>query len=202
MQWTAPRPATIPSPSFALDLEAAPAAVETPAPPQPRPEPRIQPQAKVEPPSPRPVRKPAPKPALAAPPAPVAEMAEAAEPVAAPVPAEAAAAASPSPPKPSAPTVSQAEISRWQGTLLAHLERHKRYPRDARMRRQEGAATVRFVMDASGRVLSAVVERGSGVESLDRESLALIERAQPLPHPPDGTGDRIDLAVPVRFFLR
>jgi len=201
MQWTAPRPATISPPSFTLDLEAPPAAVETP--PPPRPEPRIQPQAKVEPP-PRPVRKPAPKPkpVLTAPPAPVAEMAEAAEPVAAPVPAEATAAGRPSPSRPSTPTVSQAEISRWQGTLLAHLERHKRYPRDAQMRRQEGAATVRFVMDSSGRVLSAVLERGSGVESLDRESLALIERAQPLPHPPDGTGDRIDLAVPVRFFLR
>lgn len=209
MHWTAPLPVTIAGPSFAIDLEAAPAAVETPSPPQRQPEPRVQPHEPA-PPVPRPVRKPAPKPVAALPPAPVAELAEAAEPVAAPVPAEPAAAAAattaaaaqPSPSKPGAPAISQAELSRWQGSLLAHLERHKRYPRDAQMRRQEGAATIRFVMDSSGRVLSAVLERGSGVESLDREGLALLERAQPLPRPPNGSGERIDLAVPVRFQLR
>lgn len=210
MHWTAPLPVTIAGPSFAIDLEAAPAAVETPAPPQRQPEPRVQPQEPTPPaPSvPRPVRKPTPKPQAALPPAPVAELAEATEPAAAPTPAEpaataaTAAAAQPSPSKPGAPAISQAELSRWQGSLLAHLERHKRYPRDAQMRRQEGAATIRFVMDSSGRVLSAVLERGSGVESLDREGLALLERAQPLPRPPNGSGERIDLAVPVRFQLR
>lgn len=211
MYWTAPLPATIAGPSFAIDLEAAPATVETPAPAQRQPEPRVQPHepAPPAPMVPRPARKPAPKPVAALPPAPVAELAETAEPVAVPAPAEpaattatTAATAPPSPSKPGAPAISQAELSRWQGSLLAHLERHKRYPRDAQMRRQEGAATIRFVMDSSGRVLSAVLERGSGVESLDREGLALLERAQPLPRPPNGSGERIDLAVPVRFQLR
>lgn len=192
MHWTAPLPETIAPPSFAVELEAPPAAVKTPVPPLP-------PQLKAPPhepaaPTPRPVRKPTPKPVPALPPAPADELAEASEPAAATVP--------PAPAEPGAPATSQAEISRWQGTLLAHLERHKRYPRDAQMRRQEGAATIRFILDSSGHVLSAVLERGSGVESLDRESLALLERAQPLPRPPGNTTDRIDLTVPVRFQLR
>lgn len=206
LHWTPPLPAPVAAPAFAIDLEAAPASVETPSPPQPV---LPLPQAKVEPPSPappapRPVRKSAPKQLVVAPPAPapVSEEAEAAsaapaeESLAAPAPSG---MARPSPP--SALTLPRAELTRWQGTLLAHLERHKHYPQNARMRRQEGAATIRFVMDSTGRVLSAVLERGSGVESLDRESLALIERAQPLPIPPGG-GDRIDLAVPILFQLR
>ncbi|EME71051.1 Protein TonB [Paramagnetospirillum caucaseum] len=200
MGWTAPLPVAVPAPSFAIDLEAA--AVPTPPqPPQPQAEP---PQARAEPPPPlpRPVRKSAAKPAAAAPSVPAAESAQAAEPVAVQAQTETTTAATPPSAAPSVPAVPQAELARWQGVLLAHLERHKRYPRDAWMRRQEGAATIRFVMDSSGRVLSAVLERGSGVESLDHEGLALIERAQPLPRPPGGSGDRIDLAVPVRFQLR
>lgn len=211
LHWTPPFPAPVAAPSFAIDLEAMPTSAATPSPPAPEPQvqpqvqPQPQPQARVEPapPAPRPVRKPAPKPVVAAPAAPVAELAEA---VPSPPSEEAPAAAAPSGPSrpgPAAvPPLPRAEMSRWQGALLAHLERHKRYPRDAQMRRQEGAATIRFVMDSSGRVLSATLERGSGVESLDRESLALIERAQPLPLPPGGGAERIDLAVPIRFQLR
>lgn len=209
MQWTAPPPDMPPAASFAIDLEpaaAAPAPIPVPTPPQPKaePQPQAQPRAEIPPP-PRPVAKPAPKRAPAPPPSPVAEKTEpASEPTAPPAPPEpvAAAPARTAPAAPPAPTAPAAEMTRWQGLLMAHLERHKRYPRDARMRRQEGVVAVRFVMDSSGRVLSAVIERPSGVESLDRETLALLERAQPMPHPPGGTGERVDLVVPVQFQLR
>ena len=64
-------------------------------------------------------------------------------------------------------------------------------------------AYVRFTMDRQGRVLSAALERSSGHAALDREALALLERAQPLPAPPAETpGERITLTVPVEFFTR
>lgn len=94
-------------------------------------------------------------------------------------------------------------VPTWQGSLRAHLERHKRYPEVAQFRRQQGVSTIRFVIDRAGRVLTARLERASGHTSLDEEALALLDRAQPLPLPPEEIpGERIELVVPVQFFLR
>lgn len=91
----------------------------------------------------------------------------------------------------------------WQGTLLAHLERHKRYPRASQARREQGVSHLRFVMDRQGKVLSCRIERPSGFEALDEETLEMIRRAEPLPPPPPDVGDeRIELVVPVQYFLR
>ena len=108
------------------------------------------------------------------------------------------------PNRPAPPAASAAAAAQtWQGRLLAHLERRKRYPAEARARRLEGVAHVRFTMDRQGRVLSVVLERSAGHAALDREALALLQRAQPLPAPPPETpGERITLTVPVEFFIR
>ena len=91
----------------------------------------------------------------------------------------------------------------WQSELQAHLERRKRYPRKARMRHQQGVPWVRFVMDREGNVLDATLHRASGYAALDREVVALVKRAQPLPPPPqDIPGDPLTMAVPVEFFIR
>jgi protein TonB len=91
----------------------------------------------------------------------------------------------------------------WRGLLLGHLERHKRFPREAQWRRQQGVVYLRFTMDRQGRVLSAKIERSAGFAALDEETLALIYRAQPLPPPPDDVpGDPLELIVPVQFFMR
>lgn len=110
--------------------------------------------------------------------------------------------APPSRPVPPAPSASAAAQT-WQSRVLAHLERRKRYPAEARARRLQGVAHVRFTMDRQGRVLAAALERSSGHAALDREALALLQRAQPLPPPPAETpGERITLTVPVEFFTR
>jgi len=103
--------------------------------------------------------------------------------------------ATPEPPSPALPT--------WKGLLLRHLERHKRYPLQAQRARQEGTTFVRFVMSRDGRVLSARIERASGVAALDQEGLDLLARAQPLPPlPSDQPGERLELIVPIQFFLK
>lgn len=105
-------------------------------------------------------------------------------------------------PAPPAAAVSSG-VSDWRGQVLAALNRVKRYPPSAEARRQQGAPWIRFVIDRSGRVLSARLERSSGVAALDREAAALPPRAQPLPPPPDDLpGDTVELVVPVEFFLR
>ena len=105
-------------------------------------------------------------------------------------------------PTPPAPHVSTGKPT-WEGLVLGALNKVKRYPRDAMFRRQQGVPYIRFVIDRSGKLLSARLERSSGHRSLDDEALALPKRAQPLPKPPeDVKGDTVELVVPVEFFLR
>ncbi|HSH44122.1 MAG TPA: TonB family protein [Arenicellales bacterium] len=86
--------------------------------------------------------------------------------------------------------------------LRAWLERHKRYPRRARLRRLEGTAMLHFVIDREGRVLEYSIRESSGHEVLDRAVAAMIERAQPLPGmPSDMSHERLALLLPVQFFL-
>ena len=91
----------------------------------------------------------------------------------------------------------------YMSALQAWLERHKEYPRRARLRRQEGTALLYFVIDRSGQVLEARLQQTSGHDLLDRAVMAMIERAQPLPSMPDEMRDaRLELVVPIEFFLR
>ncbi|MFT8885616.1 MAG: energy transducer TonB [Acetobacter papayae] len=90
----------------------------------------------------------------------------------------------------------------WQGALLAQLEKYKRYPADAMADHQEGVPTVTFSMDRKGHVLSVTLASSSGHPLLDQEAVALPQRAQPLPVPPDSVaGDPITLTVPVEFYI-
>ncbi len=89
------------------------------------------------------------------------------------------------------------------GRLRAKLERAKVYPRSAQLRRQEGITHIRFTMDRGGKVLAWAIERSSGYPVLDSEVEAMLQRAQPLPPMPDDMPEpRLELVVPVQFFLR
>lgn len=97
---------------------------------------------------------------------------------------------------------SQASIT-WQSKLLAHIGRHKRYPRKARRERQEAVVYVWIKINRDGTVLESRLERPSIYEALNKETLALITRSEPLPPPPeDMKGDTIEFVVPVEFFLK
>ncbi len=86
-------------------------------------------------------------------------------------------------------------IATWRGSVMAHLNRHKRYPGGG-----GGTSSVAFTIDRSGRVLSARLIRSSGNATLDREAVALARRASPVPRPPPNMGrGTIVLTVPVRF---
>ncbi len=72
----------------------------------------------------------------------------------------------------------------WRSRLQGHLLSFKRYPPSARKQRKQGVATVRFMVNHNGYVSSAQLINSSGTSTLDREALAIIQRAQPLPKPP------------------
>ncbi len=87
--------------------------------------------------------------------------------------------------------------------LQQWLERHKLYPQRAMARRQQGTATLYFVVDRAGRVLEHRLEQSSGHRLLDREALAMIDRAAPLPRMPAAmSGDDLAVIVPIQFALR
>lgn len=91
----------------------------------------------------------------------------------------------------------------WEKTLVTHLDKHKRFPEEARKAKATGEALVEFVMDRAGAVLSRRLVQGSGSEDLDTEAMELLSRAAPLPLPPqDIEGEMFHLIVPVRFRLR
>lgn len=90
----------------------------------------------------------------------------------------------------------------FEGLLLARIEQFKRYPEEAQSRNEEGVVHLRFRMNRDGRVLDSSVVRGSGRRSLDREALATLRRAEPLPRIPDDRPAIMEVTVPIEFFLR
>ncbi|HFD2071981.1 TonB family protein [Serratia marcescens] len=77
----------------------------------------------------------------------------------------------------------QAKLS-WESLVKGKLNRIKEYPSDARNRRRSGMPQVSFNVDAHGRVSNVILLARSGTASLDREAVAVVSRAQPLPPPP------------------
>jgi protein TonB len=91
----------------------------------------------------------------------------------------------------------------YVAALQAWLQRHMQYPERAIARRQQGTATLYFVVDRLGRVLDYRLEQSSGHRLLDREALAMIERAAPMPQMPASLiASDMAVVVPIRFALR
>lgn len=97
----------------------------------------------------------------------------------------------------------QAELN-WKSRLQGHLIGFKRYPSSARKQQRQGTATIRFMVDKNGYVSAAKLTNSSGVPALDREALAIIKRAEPLPKPPAEllSNGQITLSLPVDFNLK
>ena len=180
-----PLPEIIPEPPPPVPAEVA--LPEPPPKPQPKPKEQPKPKPKAEPPKPRPEPQTTAKPVTEA-------------------PANAAPSAAPpaGAPTQAAPVARNSNaVPSWHGAIVGHLERYKRYPRIARMRNQQGVPQVHITLDRQGRVLAVRLHKGSGFEALDEETLALVERASPLPAPPpEAAQDRMELVVPVQYFLR
>jgi TonB family protein len=89
----------------------------------------------------------------------------------------------------------------WQKQLLAHLDKHKRYPHE---RSQKSAEIyVRFTLDRMGHVLSTSIEKGSGDTAFDEAALAMVKRSDPVPPPPPLIADEgLSFTLPVIFRVK
>ncbi|MFJ5370340.1 energy transducer TonB, partial [Bosea sp. CER48] len=160
-----PEPVAVPEPEIKIpELPPLPDAAAVLAPPpkeQPKP-PEVKP-------------KPKPKPKVAERRKPVNPDKPKADQTTAPV-AQAQAAPQAAAPNSGASSASPAANASWRGSLIAHLNRFKRFPNGA----APGTVQVAFSIDRGGRVLSARLVRGSGDAALDEEAVAMIRRASPV----------------------
>jgi len=89
----------------------------------------------------------------------------------------------------------------WQKELLAHLDKHKRYPAERGQKSAE--IQVRFTLDRMGRVLSTSIEKGSGDKAFDEAALAMVRRSNPMPQPPPVVADEgLSFTLPVIFRVK
>lgn len=94
---------------------------------------------------------------------------------------------------------SSLSIDRFQRLLQEHVARYQRYPSGAKAQRLSGSVDVQFVMTRDGRLRSAWVRGSSGHVVLDREAIATIQRAQPLPAIPAELPEQLTVTLPLAF---
>ncbi|QFR31779.1 energy transducer TonB [Ancylobacter sp. TS-1] len=103
-------------------------------------------------------------------------------------------------PSAGASTANSRAPANWRSRLMAHLNRHKRYPAGES---GQGRARVAFTINRSGQVLAARLAGSSGNANFDAEAVAMVRRASPVPPPPaEVPGGTISFTVPVLFSLR
>lgn len=89
----------------------------------------------------------------------------------------------------------------WQKRLIAHLNKHKRYPADRSMK--AAGIVLNVELDRSGKVLATSVIRGSGDRAFDEAALDMMRRANPVPAPPPLVADEgLTFSLPVVFRAR
>lgn len=109
-------------------------------------------------------------------------------------------------PRSIAPAIGNGETARrvratWQKELVAHLDKHKKYPSE---RAQKSAEIyVRFTLDRLGHVLETSIEKGSGDAAFDEAALAMVRRSDPVPVPPPLIADEgLSFTLPVIFRVK
>ncbi|MRX10604.1 TonB family protein [Pseudoduganella sp. FT25W] len=180
---------------------------------------RIMPEPKqITPPKPEPVKeKPValapPKPAAPPQPAPKTVEASAAQaetytPPAPPVHVAPPGPVTPAPPAPAQPAPQAAPAPKQISTegiptdyvnqVYARINRNADYPREAKMRRQQGKVSYRLTLNPDGSLVSFDIQ-SSGVEALDEAARDAIRRAAPFPRLPDLGGSSYLLAGNIVF---
>jgi protein TonB len=89
----------------------------------------------------------------------------------------------------------------WQKELIAHLDKHKRYP--AARSQKTAEIVVSFALDRMGHVLSTSIVKGSGDAAFDEAALAMVRRSDPVPQPPPLVADEgLSFTLPVIFRIK
>ena len=109
-------------------------------------------------------------------------------------------------PRSIAPAIGSGETARrvratWQKELVAHLDKHKRYPAERSQKSAE--IVISFALDRMGKVLSMNIVKGSGDTAFDEAALAMVRRSDPVPQPPPLIADEgLSFTLPVIFRVK
>lgn len=109
-------------------------------------------------------------------------------------------------PRPSAPVGGTQERpddkSKALGAILDALNRHKRYPKQARRIGAEGTVQLLVTISADGKVSACSLGKGSGFGVLDTATERLGEKLVGLDIPSVRGGKGFQVLVPVRYSLK
>lgn len=70
-------------------------------------------------------------------------------------------------------------------SLRREIERHKRYPSQARRMQHEGQVVVSFSLTSEGMISRVEIESTSGISSLDNAAIAAVKRVKPIGPKPE-----------------
>lgn len=96
---------------------------------------------------------------------------------------------------------STSQGSTYLGYLRSQIESHKKYPREAVLRREEGRVEVSLTLQKNGRITDLFISQ-SASPVLDRAALEAIRALPDLPAPPADLQAPLNLKIPIRFELR
>ena len=96
------------------------------------------------------------------------------------------------------PTTASAQSADWIKSVARAIAAKQTYPRSAQMRGEEGTAKVKISISASGAIERTELVAPSGSSTLDKEAVALPQRAGQVPPPPGGA---TTVTVPITWKL-
>lgn len=91
------------------------------------------------------------------------------------------------------------DMTSWKHQVAKLIAKKQKYPRSAQIRRLEGNAQVKMVIEPDGAIASYELVKSTQHDILDKEVEKLIDRLNPLPAPPQP--DPLTLTLPLTWRL-
>lgn len=93
-------------------------------------------------------------------------------------------------------------LASYSAELVKWLNKHKRYPKRAKRKNQQGSVKVEFTVNRSGQILEFNIIKSSGYHALDEAVQKMIRKANPVPAMPSGINlDRMTFTLPIDFLI-
>ena len=93
-------------------------------------------------------------------------------------------------------------LAAYSAELLKWLNKHKRYPKRAKRKNQQGSVKIAFRVTRNGRITDFTIVESSGVRSLDEAVRKMIKKASPVPAlPVEFDSGQMTFTLPIAFSL-
>lgn len=91
------------------------------------------------------------------------------------------------------------DMDEWKRKVATMVAKNQGYPRSAQVRKLEGSAKVKLVIEATGDISSFELVESTTHDILDKEVDKLVEKINPLPATPDS--NQMTLVLPLTWRL-